>query len=142
MITAESDVPAWLVERVRAWAGRLGLDALEVRVCMVRVIDGNEDIQARCSQYGQLNRADLAFLLDAKDDREWEEYIVHELLHAAHMTLDDHVTNVVIPRLKGGARRMADTLYTKTCESFVHGLAVALVRAWHEEAGTAPADPA
>lgn len=122
-----SEVPPWLVDLVAERQRRLRLLDWDICVAVSPEPDGSAGNRASTVCVPVRNYAEVTFRDDLPDDPEAVQTVDHELLHIAHARIDQHVREVLIPRIPKAARGLAyDTYRALVMEPFIDSLATAL----------------
>lgn len=120
-------VPAWLTDKVSLWKERLRLGEWDIVIGIAFAPNSDPDCLGLTEQFPNLNLARITFRADIEDNEDWDNTIVHELLHVKHSRVDHFLEGVIFPSLENV---MATIAYRQHIESYTHSLAKVLVDAW------------
>jgi hypothetical protein len=120
-------VPQWVQEKISYWQEALGLSEWRIYVALALVLENDSEIQGTCLSTPNLNMARIQLRADIEDNKEWEEVIVHELLHAKHARIDGAVLHIRAPQISGGGE-MIRSIYNQQLEPYIESMAQCLVK--------------
>lgn len=104
----------WIRERVVYWREKLFLEHWTITVRDALCVERDPDCVASARVYSAYNNAILTFRGDASPDgeKDWEETIIHEMLHVAHGRIDAVIQDVIIPQLPTQSQDIAESFVT------------------------------
>ena len=120
------NVPEWLQAKCAAWQDRLHMGEWDVTLRLALTLDNNEDCKGLCEQYQDINLGRITLRADVEDNREWEQTLVHELLHIKHSRVDAVIDRVLEPQLNASTA-IIQTVYRLAMEPFIESMAKSLV---------------
>lgn len=121
----ETAVPRWVHDYVKDWRDRLLLTPWKIRLRLETIIDGDETILAQVHLFQEVQTANIAFRGDISPEPsdEWQQTILHELMHVRLAEVSEFVRDDIIPELGPTAERVAQAAFRRALEPAVEGLA-------------------
>jgi hypothetical protein len=117
---------------------RLDLYNWTIKYSLAHCVNGEEHTTGLCSQYPDINTAELTFRADISDTPDWRKTIIHELLHVAHGRVDPVVEEAIIGQLDPAKQDMARIIYHQQVESYICALARSLYQMTKHEINHEP----
>jgi hypothetical protein len=125
-VAIDLTVPEWLKIKVAFWIDTLGMGEWEVAIGLALAPNSDPDCMGMTEQHANLNFGRITFRIDIVDNAEWEQIIVHELLHIKHSRIDHYIEDVMIPLMDGSL--VCSMTYRQMIEPYIHSMAACLVR--------------
>ncbi|MCA9936207.1 MAG: hypothetical protein H6662_15545 [Ardenticatenaceae bacterium] len=124
-MSAETAVPQWVHDYVKDWRDRLLLTPWKIRLRLQDIIDGDENILAQVHLFQEVQTANITFRGDISPEPsdEWQQTILHELMHVRLAEVSEFVRDDIIPELGPTAERVAQAAFRRALEPAVEGLA-------------------
>lgn len=130
-------IPDWINEQVAWWKVKLTLQEWEISIGLSANIENYNGIEANAevTTYNDVRKAviNLANTVPAEYERDWEQTIVHELLHVKLSPYVDYVDGVAASLLPPQIVILIQNTFLHLVEPIVESLSLTLVNLRYEE---------
>lgn len=116
------DTPDWVNQYVAKWKQKLHLTQWRITNKIALAPGGRVDSLAICTQTQNVAEAHLTFRADIEDNQDWQETILHEILHIAHGTVDQAVWCTALDGVSDEKKSMGYQAYSDAMEKFIDQL--------------------